>query len=1500
MAGGREVASAYIDVNGDLSPFRKDLEKGRGAAAKEGRQAAGSFSDSFNKRVKASSRKMTDGLWDAIFKDTQKDWNDFFKGFRADSFDGLKSQMDDLFKSLKENGQLADEIGPDGEVIDRYKQITEEAHRRLDAARKTEEAERAAAQQQRDSVELGKLQTSIARSRNSILRNAAKMESDAQKASRERAKEEARALAQKEKDHAAAIKEQELREAALHNVRLARIKQQEQRNRRMYRLMQNLSKISAREMEKNFDRVVDKRHFAQMTKDMRQLADATASGDFSKIFKDVDGNATRARERMEELIVSTSRVGSISDEQRVKVRKLFDEYNGGRKRVDGVTRAMQLFQKIGSKAITKVQTSWARMDSTVRLVIGLIAIAAGPIAALGSALGGALVSSVSSIAMSLGVIAPLVGVFAAGALGVGLMVSAMEEMRATFPAINAGLDRIKEGWAEQSSAFAQVAGPGIGRFLNSVADQLANFDFGTPMGEAMGGISDAFADALNSPGMQAFFGALTNEYPAALEGFGSGFANLFSMIGSVLAGAAPLAERLGGAFERWTGGLAKAAQAALESGAMTTVFEKIESSLDSVLDLTRSLTNMLTTLFGSTSEAGNQLFDSLTRIVDKFTEWMQSKEGQDRIAVWMNTMASVLPALGDLLAGAGQAFANLVTPDTILMVRDLLTGVGEFLPKLAALLETASQFGILNSIVALFNTLADALEPMLPSLDTFSKLIGTTIRDAITGMTPFLDGLIAFLTPLHENMTALASQVLPVLVDAFSRIGAVLGPVLAFFGQVVSVVGGPLVSILGGLLVGVINGVVNVFEGLATVVTGVIAAVKGALTGDWAAAWEGVKTAASGALQALWGFLNVWIFGRLLGIFAKLGPLLLKGATAAFRFIVSGARSAISGLWGFLNTIPSLVGQMFSALGTFIASAARGIWGIITSTFSSIPNFLAGLVSTVMAGMLAAGASMIEGLVNGLTTAAQWVWDALQALGQLIIDSIKSILGINSPSTVFMEIGQFLIQGLINGIQAMGEFLLSAAAALWDMLVAGVQAVVTGFQTAWAGITTFLSTVWTGIVTLATTIWTGLVTFFTGLLTGIQTVFSTIWNGIVTVVSTVINTIRSVITSVMSAIGSYISASLAAYMAAYSAIWNAIKSVVSTVINGIRSVITSVMNGIRSFISSVLSGIRSVFSSVWNGIKSVVTSVVNGIRSVITSVWNSIRSTISSVMSGIRSVISSVWNGIRSVVSSVMSSIRSVISSVWNGIRSLISSALSTIRSVISNGFNAARNVVSNAMSAIKSAVVTGFNNVISTARAIPGRIVSALSSAAGRLRTVGTQMIEGLISGIKNMAGGALRAAKGVVDGAISGAKALLGINSPSRVFMKIGSQTGEGFAIGLTSEEKRTKTAMEHLAGKTIDGVNMQKYVNSGVAAAEAFANGIGQGDRAQLRADMVARGLGGASSPSRDFRAISANQGGTTSNDNSRRTVIEEGAIQLKSNASDERILSNQVLDDLVSKL
>ena len=75
---------------------------------------------------------------------------------------------------------------------------------------------------------------------------------------------------------------------------------------------------------------------------------------------------------------------------------------------------------------------------------------------------------------------------------------------------------------------------------------------------------------------------------------------------------------------------------------------------------------------------------------------------------------------------------------------------------------------------------------------------------------------------------------------------------------------------------------------------------------------------------------------------------------------------------------------------------------------------------------------IIEGLANGITNGAKTVIEAVINLGKRILEGICKVLGIESPSTEFFEIGRNIILGLVNGIKEGASKVIDALKNIFD------------------------------------------------------------------------------------------------------------------------------------------------------------------------------------------------------------------------------------------------------------------------------------------------------------------------------------------------------------------------------------------------------------------------------------------------------------------------------------
>ena len=174
------------------------------------------------------------------------------------------------------------------------------------------------------------------------------------------------------------------------------------------------------------------------------------------------------------------------------------------------------------------------------------------------------------------------------------------------------------------------------------------------------------------------------------------------------------------------------------------------------------------------------------------------------------------------------------------------------------------------------------------------------------------------------------------------------------------------------------------------------------------------------------------------------------------------------------------------------------------------------------------------------------------------------------------------------------------------------------------------------------------------------------------------------------------------------------------------------------------------------------------------------------------------WDEIKAKCSEIWSSIKDYFSQTWENIKTTFSNSLSNIISSVKEKFNNIKQSVSEKMGEVKNSISNIWDNVMDFFRNI-------------NLFDIGKNIIQGLINGIKNMAKNVVDSVKGVVDGAIEGAKNLLGIHSPSRVFMVFGEYSGEGFINGINEMKDSVAKAGQSMANASLPNIKTPNFKNS-----------------------------------------------------------------------------------------
>lgn len=164
------------------------------------------------------------------------------------------------------------------------------------------------------------------------------------------------------------------------------------------------------------------------------------------------------------------------------------------------------------------------------------------------------------------------------------------------------------------------------------------------------------------------------------------------------------------------------------------------------------------------------------------------------------------------------------------------------------------------------------------------------------------------------------------------------------------------------------------------------------------------------------------------------------------------------------------------------------------------------------------------------------------------------------------------------------------------------------------------------------------------------------------------------------------------------------------------------------------------------------------------------------------------------------------------------------------------------------NAAIDVFNGLASAAESIASQVTAALDKIASwfngvDLSTMGVQMIDGLIAGIKSKADAVVAALGGVVDAAIAAAVNALKIGSPSKVMEEIGGWTAEGFTVGVDDGAADAQSSMEALVAPpdpAVAGMTGGKGGALDFTGATFVFHGVADAEQATVRFEEMLVGL------------------------------------------------------------
>ena len=274
------------------------------------------------------------------------------------------------------------------------------------------------------------------------------------------------------------------------------------------------------------------------------------------------------------------------------------------------------------------------------------------------------------------------------------------------------------------------------------------------------------------------------------------------------------------------------------------IFDKIVAAVTAAGDAIKNVFS------GGNMDAARQKIESIfgtkgTAVFDGFIRAAQTVG---------SAIGSLVGFITERVVPVAEQVLGVIVSDVI---PGIVSGIQQTAPVIMQIVQSIA--GFIAGIIPVMGGFIAGIMPVISEIITFVQtnvlpIVQQIFSFIVSTVLPAIASGVQFLA---TTITAVLSAVLPVVQTVFTTIWNIIQPIMQ---QILSVVQAVLPSVLAQFQ-NVFSTIGSIVSGLASVLSGLIQFITGVFSGNWAQAWEGIKSVFSGVWEALTGIAKGVING---------------------------------------------------------------------------------------------------------------------------------------------------------------------------------------------------------------------------------------------------------------------------------------------------------------------------------------------------------------------------------------------------------------------------------------------------------------------------------------------------------------------------------------------------------------------------------------------------------------------------------------------------------------
>lgn len=338
-----------------------------------------------------------------------------------------------------------------------------------------------------------------------------------------------------------------------------------------------------------------------------------------------------------------------------------------------------------------------------------------------------------------------------------------------------------------------------------------------------------------------------------------------------------------------------------------------------------------------------------------------------------------------------------------------------------------------------------AMQMFFENTEQYAGNFARESTQTVTGSIGLLQAALGSFTAGLGNADADMQNLTQNLVDAFQAVVTNIVPIIENIASAIPTAFDAILGAVGELLPTLLDTATNLFKqvldvvlkllpGLIPVAVAAMMTVADALIENLPmiinAALTLILALGNGIIEALPELIPA-VVDTMLTVVDTLINNIDMLIEASIAIIVALAAGLIEALPKLIEKAPEIVQKLVEAIiknvpkllaaaGALITMLVKGI----TENFSKLGSTAGEMVVTIVAGIarlipdvFSVGVDVVKGLWEGIKSMWTWINDQVSGFFSGIIDGVKGVLGIQSPSKVFAGIGEYMADGLGQGFE---------------------------------------------------------------------------------------------------------------------------------------------------------------------------------------------------------------------------------------------------------------------------------------------------------------------------------------------------------------------------------------------------------------------------------------------------------------------------------------------------